>query len=116
MEIGAARLVFGRGAIEGTGVGDDGLRNGGASWRRGKAGDRRAEGAALGSGRVAEAKMDGAGFEAASQNRRPQGEAGGALEKRDGHDFGLDCTTFTDGLSAYGGKLFERIVAFYILQ
>jgi hypothetical protein len=57
--------------------------------------------------------MDGAGFEAASQNRRRQSEEGGALEKRDGHDFGLDCTTFADGLSAYGGKLFERAVIFY---
>ena len=109
MEIDAARLVFGRGAIEGTGIGADGWWNGGASWRRGKAGNRRAEGAALGHGRITEAKMDGAGFEAASQNRRPQSEAGGAIEKRDGYDFGLDCAAFTDGLSAYGGKLFEKV-------
>jgi hypothetical protein len=51
--------------------------------------------------------MDGAGFEEASQNGRTQGEDGGAIETRDGHDFGLDCTALADGLPTYGGKLFK---------
>ena len=109
MEGGAAGVVSGGSAIEGTGAGDDGWRNGGASWRRGEVPDRRAEGAAPGVGRVGEARMDGAGVEEASQNGRTQGEDGGAIETRDGHDVGLDCAALADGLPTYSGKLFKGL-------
>lgn len=57
--------------------------------------------------------MDGAGFEAAAQNRRGESADDGAIENGDGDDFGLDCTTFADGLLAYGGKWFGKIVVIY---
>jgi hypothetical protein len=53
--------------------------------------------------------MDGAGVEEASQNGRTQGEDGGAIETRDGHDVGLDCAALADGLPPYGGKLFKGL-------
>jgi hypothetical protein len=45
-----------------------------------------------------------------------ESQDGGAIEKRDGHDFGLDCATFADGLSAYRGVLSERVAIFYDRQ
>ena len=45
--------------------------------------------------------------------RRRQGEGGGALASGDRDDLGLDCATVADGVSAYGGKLPERVVIFY---
>jgi hypothetical protein len=59
---------------------------------------------------VREARLDGAGFEAVSQNRRRQSDAGGAIEALDGPDSGLNGRTFADGPSAHGGNLSERAV------
>ena len=37
----------------------------------------------------------------------------GAVESGERDDDGLDCATITDGLPAYGGKLFEEEVIAY---
>lgn len=112
MEGTAAGLVFGRGATEGRIVGKDGVGNGRASWRRGKAGDRCAEGRAFGFGRVGEAGVGGTRFGGASQNRRRQGEDGGAIEAGDGDDAGLDRAAFADGVPTYRGELLEAMRLF----
>ena len=55
--------------------------------------------------------MDRTGFGTAPENRRGQGEAGGAVEGGERDDDGLDCTTVADGLPAYSGKLLEEVIA-----
>ena len=56
--------------------------------------------------------MERRGFGRASENRRGQGEGGGAAKGRECDDDGLDCATVADGMPAYGGKLFEEVTGY----
>ena len=47
----------------------------------------------------------------ATQVRRGEDQAGRAVANGERDDVGLDCATIADGVSAYGGQLFEKVSA-----